>query len=389
MSYKPTLKFPFHLKTKIIYGAGSLKELKVEMEERGKKRAMIVTDSFILKNTDFIKTAEEILGNYCVEIFGEVQPDSSFEIVNRGSEIARKKEIDCLISIGGGSSIDTAKGIYAVISSGKPINELVGFGSIGKADILHIAVPTTAGTGSEATSAAVIKDPATRRKCILYTHELTPDIAILDPQLLISLSPALTASTGMDALTHAIEAIHSRRKNPIADAFALHAIRLLSRNLKDCVVKGDDIVKRGMTMIAATMAGIAFNSAMVGVVHALAHTVGGRYGVPHGLANAILLTPSMKYNMDRCLEEYIMVAEAFGIEREKNEDDLNYVERAIREIRRFVNSLGIPVRLREVGVPEEELEECASLALLDPCILTNPKPITDPAETLKILKEAW
>jgi len=386
--YKPTLKFPFHIKTKIIYGAGSRKEMKMEMESKEKKRAMIVTDNFLFNNTDFIKNAEEILGNYCVEIFNEVQPDSAFEIVDKGAKIAEEKKIDTVISIGGGSSIDTAKGICAVISKEKPIKELMGFGGIGISKLFHIAIPTTAGTGSEVTSAAVIKDTSSGRKFILADSAITPDLAILDPELIMDLPPSITAGTGLDALTHAIEAIHSRRRNPIADAYALHAIRLISKNLRECVIKGD-IVQRGMTMLAATMAGIAFNSAMVGVVHAIAHAIGGRYNVPHGLANGILLVPSMRFNMDACPERYIMVAEAFGIERRKEESDNEYLERALNRIERFVSSLGIPIKLREVGVPEDGLEECAQIAMLDPCILTNPKPVSDPSEVLKILKSAW
>jgi alcohol dehydrogenase len=386
--YSAKLKFPFHVKTKIIYGAGSRKEMKIEMESRGKKRAMVVTDSFLYKNTDFIKNAEEILGNYCVGIFNEVQPDSAFEIVDKGAKIAGEMKIDTVISIGGGSSIDTAKGICAVLSTGKPIKELMGFGGIGISRLFHIAVPTTAGTGSEVTSAAVIKDTSSGRKLILADPAVTPDVAILDPELIMELPPSITAGTGLDALTHAIEAIHSRRRNPVADAYALHAIRLISKNLKECVIKGN-IVQRGMTMIAATMAGIAFNSAMVGIVHAIAHTIGGKYNVPHGLANGILLVPSMRFNMDACPDRYIMVAEAFGIERRKDESDNEYLERALNKIERFVSSLGIPVKLREVGVPEDGLEECAQIAMSDPCILTNPKPISDPSEVLKILKSAW
>ena len=192
----------------------------------------------------------------------------------------------------------------------------------------------------------------------------------------------------MDALTHAVEAIHSKRRQPISDGLALHAIKLIFTYLPRCVEQGDDIDARGQQLTASCLAGIAFGNAPVGVVHATAHVIGAKYNVPHGIANSILLPHGMKYNLDKCPERYALVAQAIGIDT-SNLDDTSAGEAAIQNIFGLTKKINLPQKLRDVGVSEEGLEKCAGESLLDMSIFTNPKRISDPNEVLKILREAW
>jgi alcohol dehydrogenase len=275
-----------------------------------------------------------------------------------------------------------------LLKEGGKMSDYVGFQMLEGPVTPHIVIPTTTGTGSEVTYAAVIKDHTAKVKQLFCDNHLIPNVAILDPTVVAGLPPQLTASTGMDALCHCVEAIHSLQREPIADALALHAIRLIMVNLPRCVEKGDDLVARGQQQIAATMAGIAFGNSQVGMVHAMAHTIGGKYGVPHGIANGILLPYCIMYNLDECPDRYAMVAEAMGVKKE-GMSDTEAGEAAANAIWELTKKMGLPQKLREVGVPEDGLEECAEASLYDGSIVYNPKAITESEETLEVYKKAW
>lgn len=388
MSYNADLNFVFWSPTKIVFGENTALDVAIEVENLKSKKALVVTDRELAKNTDIPERIKKVLGNLCVGIFSDVEADSGIHIVNQGGKIGKELGADCLVSVGGGSAIDTAKGIAILLKEGGKLQDYAGFQVLTRPQTPHIVIPTTAGTGSEGTYIAVIKDHEEGRKLLFGDYNILPNVAILDPKMTEGLPPGLTAATGMDAMCHAIEALHSLQREPIADGMALHAIRLIKKFLPKAVENGKDMMARGQMLIAANMAGIAFSNAQVGVVHALAHSVGARFKVHHGLANSILLPSCLRYNADACGEVYIDILSALGVNIEGIQPD-KAGEVVADKIIEFTKKLGLPQRLRDVGVPEEGLKECSELALSDGAIVYNPKPIFDPAEILKVYQKAF
>jgi alcohol dehydrogenase class IV len=388
MPYDANLNFVFWSPTKIVFGENTALDVAIEVENLKCKKALIVTDRELAKNTDIPEKIKKVLGNLCVGVFSDVEPDSGIHIVNQGAKLGKELGADCIVSVGGGSAIDTAKGIAILLKEGGKLQDYVGFQILTRPQTPHIVIPTTAGTGSEVTYVAVIKNHEEGRKLLFGDYNILPNVAILDPKMTEGLPPRLTAATGMDAMSHAIEALHSLQREPIADGMALHAIRLIKAFLPKAVENGKDMMARGEMLIAANMAGIAFSNAQVGVVHALAHSVGARFKVHHGLANSILLPACLRYNADACDEVYLDVLSALGVNIEGIQPDkIGYV--VADKIIEFTKKLGLPQRLRDVGVPEEGLKECSELALSDGAIVYNPKFISDSEEVLKIYQQAW
>ena len=388
MSYNADLNFIFWCPTKIVFGENTALDVAIEVENLKCKKALVVTDRELAKNTDIPERIKKVLGNLCVGIFSDVEADSGIHIVNQGAKLGKELGADCLVSVGGGSAIDTAKGIAIVLKEGGKLQDYAGFQVLTRPQTPHIVIPTTAGTGSEVTYVAVIKDHEEGRKLLFGDYNILPNVAILDPKMTEGLPPRLTAATGMDAMCHAIEALHSLQREPIADGMALHAIRLIKEFLPKAVENGKDMMARGEMLIAANMAGIAFSNAQVGIVHALAHSVGAKFKVHHGLANSILLPSCLRYNADACGEVYLDILSALGVNIEGIQPD-KAGDVVADKIIEFTKKLGLSQRLRDVGVPEEGLKECSELALSDGAIVYNPKPIFDPAEILKLYQKAF
>ena len=388
MPYDANLNFVFWSPTKIVFGENTALDVAIEVENLKCKKALIVTDRDLAKNTDIPERIKKVLGNLCVGIFSDVEPDSGIHIVNQGGKLGKELGTDCIVSVGGGSAIDTAKGMAILLKEGGKLQDYVGFQILTRPQTPHIVIPTTAGTGSEVTYVAVIKDHEEGRKLLFGDYNILPNVAILDPKMTEGLPPRLTAATGMDAMSHAIEALHSLQREPIADGMALHAIRLIKAFLPKAVENGKDMMARGEMLIAANMAGIAFSNAQVGLVHALAHSVGARFKVHHGLANSILLPSCLRYNADACGEVYLDILSALGVNIEGIQSD-KAGDVVADKIIEFTKKLGLPQRLRDVGVPEEGLKECSELALSDGAIVYNPKPIFDPDEILKVYQKAF
>ena len=388
MPYDAELNFVFWSPTKIIFGENTALHVAMEVEGLKCKKALIVTDGDLVRNTDLPSKIKKALGNLCVGIFSDVEPDSGIHIVNQGAKHGAELGADCIVSVGGGSAIDTAKGIAILLKEGGKLQDYVGFQVLTRPQTPHIVIPTTAGTGSEVTYVAVIKDHEAGRKLIFGDNNIVPNVAILDPKMTEGLPPRLTAATGMDALSHAIEALHSLQREPIADGIALHAIRLIKEFLPKAVDHGEDMMARGQMLIAASMAGIAFSNSQLGMVHALAHSVGAKFKVHHGLANSILLPPCIRYNADACGDAYLDILSAMGVDiRGISPDEAG--DLLADKIIEFTKRLGLPQRLRDVGVPEAELKECIELALSDAAIVYNPKDITDATEVLKVYQQTW
>jgi alcohol dehydrogenase class IV len=388
MSYDSNLNFVFWSPTKIVFGENTALDVRIEVENLKCKKALIVTDKDLAKNTEIPEKIKKVLGNLCVGIFSDVESDSGIHIVNQGGKLGKELGADCIVSVGGGSAIDTAKGIAIVLKEGGKLQDYAGFQVLTRSQTPHIVIPTTAGTGSEVTYLAVIKDHQEGRKLIFGDYNILPNVAILDPKMTEGLPPGLTAATGMDAMCHAIEAMHSLQREPIADGMAFHAIRLIKEFLPRAVGNGKDMTARGQMLIAANMAGAAFSNAQVGIVHALAHSVGARFKVHHGLANSILLPACLRYNADVCGDVYLDVLSALGVNTESIRSD-EAGDVAANNLIEFTKKLGLPQRLRDVGVPEGGLKECSELALSDGAIVYNPKFISDSEEVLKVYQQAW
>ena len=388
MPYDTNLNFIFWCPTKVVFGENTALDVAIEVENLKCKKALIVTDRDLVKNTDIPEKIKKALGNLCVGIFSDVEADSGVHIVNQGAKVGKELGVDCLVSVGGGSAIDTAKGMAIILKEGGKLQDYAGFQILTRPQTPHIVIPTTAGTGSEVTYIAVIKDHQEGRKLLFGDYNILPNVAILDPKMTEGLPPKLTAATGMDAMCHAIEAMHSLQREPVADGMALHAIRLIKEFLLRAVQNGKDMTARGQMLIAATLAGSAFSNAQVGLVHALAHSVGARFKVHHGLANSILLPACLRYNADVCGDVYLNILSALGVNVKGIPVD-QAGEAVADEIGKFTKELGLPQRLRDAGVPEEGLKECSELALSDGAIVYNPKFISDSEEVLKVYQQAW
>jgi aldehyde dehydrogenase (NAD+) len=388
MGYDTDLSFLHYAPTRIVYGAGSLSELPSELGNLGCEHAMIVTDKEIAARTDLVDRVRKTLGKRCAAVYAEVEPDSSVAIVDKGAALAKDKGVDALVSVGGGSSIDTAKAIAIVHTLGGSIRDHQGFQALSGPTTPHVAIPTTAGTGSEVTRYALIRDEESRQKLLFGDFHIFPRSGILDPKLTVGMPAKITAGTGMDALTHAFEGLHSAQREPIADALALHAIRLIRKNLPSVLKAPDDLLARGMMLVASTMAGTAFDNAQVGLVHAIAHTIGARHHVHHGLANSIALPHVLRFNGEAAAEWYRMGGEAFGVSTQGMNDEAA-VDKIASAIEAFARECGLPVRYRDVNVPEGDLEAIAEVTLTDGAIVYNPRPVTEAAEVLGVLKACY
>lgn len=388
--YAPDLSFLHFAPTRIAFGVGAHKEAALELRALGKSRAMLVTDEVLAQKTDLVDRVKKALGPTCVHVFAEVRPDSPTSIIDRGAAAAREHDIDSLVSLGGGSAMDSAKGIAIAHTEGGSVLDHQGFQNLTRPTTAHVAIPTTAGTGSEVTRATVLLDERAQQKLIYGDNNLFPRVALLDPELSTGMPAAITAGTGLDALTHAIEAMHSQQREPLADALALQAIRYVRTYLPIAVRSPKDLDARGKMLLAATMAAQAFDNAQVGVVHAIAHSVGAKRHVHHGTANAIALPHCIRFNADEpgAAEAYRDAAEAFGV----NVADLD-PERAAHAladaVEAFVGEVGLPTRLRDVGVTQDDLRGIAEMSVTDASIVYNPKFAMDADLVLGIVQNAF
>ena len=387
MAYDQDLSFVYFGTTKIIFGNGSSNsEVEAEMSALKCSRAIVVTDQGIIK-VGLLDKITKSLGEKCVGVFSDVPQDSGIDVVDRAAAYAREKGADIIISVGGGSAIDTSKCMCILLTEGGSLSDFEGIQLLTRPQMPHIVIPTTAGTGSEVTWAAVIYDKSKGQKILIVESYNAPRVAILDPVLTTKLPPLLTASTGMDAMTHAVEAISSVQREPIADAMGLHAIRLLNKHLPQCIKNGSDLGARGQVQLAATMAGWSFGNAMIGIVHAMAHSIGAVAHVPHGVANGILLPHCMKFNLPDAEDYYAEIAQAMGV-YEQGSTTKQAAEAAVKAVFELTKKIGHPQKLSEFGVTEENIIKAADMSMSDGSIVNNPRLVADSGEVLEIYKKA-
>ena len=386
MTYEADLSFNYFSPTKVVFGVGSIVELPMEVQALGKK-AFLVTDGGIIES-GLMDGIKKYLGDSLVGIYADVPQDSGMGIVDKGAELALAAGADVVVSLGGGSVIDTAKGMCIVMKEGGSISDFQGMQMLTREQTPHIVVPTTAGTGSEVTSGAVIFDREQGQKIIIFEYYNTPRVAILDPRMTESLPPDLTASTGMDAMTHAVESYVSQQRNPVSDAVALHAIRLIVKHLPAAVENGSDMAARGQMQTAALLAGWAFSNAMLGLAHAMAHSLGAVCGIPHGLANGLLLPHVISYNLGEVPQLIADIAGAMGV----NANGMSPAEAgaaAVAEMEVFAKKIGLSQRLGNLGVKPEALQACSELSMSDGSIIYNPKIVLESDDVMEVYMKAY
>lgn len=377
VSFEPF--FTWANRPRIMYSPGLRKEVGYEMSQLGGTKVVIYTDKGLVNAgvAEMIIEAVRDSDLELVGVFDKIIQDAQIDIINEGAKFYRDKGADCLIAVGGGSVMDTAKAVNIMIGGGEedfaPLAAQAALWEGAQRLPPHIAFPTTAGTGCEITNAMVVLDVEAHAKLQVSHPYCNSDIAMLDPELMVKLPAKITAFTGMDALTHAIEGTTSTGAEPISDAVCLHAIRLIMKYLPLAVKEPENIDARGHMLIASCLAGLGFVNSMTGAVHALAHALGGQYGIPHGLANAILLPHVMDFNVEACPERFMMVADAMGIHVEgKDPEDAGKL--AVQAVKDLLQEIGITQTLKDFNVPSDPdaLKPLVELASGDSQISYNP-----------------
>nr|WP_320049197.1 iron-containing alcohol dehydrogenase [uncultured Desulfuromonas sp.] len=365
--------FGFFIPTVSLMGVGSAKEAGEQAKALGATKLLIVTDAGLaaMGVADTIKGYVEAAGLEAV-IFDGAEPNPTDKNVHDGVKVYEANKCDGIITLGGGSSHDCGKGVGLVIGNGGNIRDFEGVNQSTKSMPPFLAINTTAGTASEMTRFCIITNTDTHVKMAIVDWRVTPNIAINDPVLMVGKPAPLTAATGMDALTHAVEAYVSTIATPITDACAIKAIELIAEYLRQAVANGENMEARDKMAYAEYLAGMAFNNASLGYVHAMAHQLGGFYNLPHGVCNAILLPVVCEFNAISNVKRFADIAVAMG-ENIDGLSDVEAAEVAIASIRRLSSDVGIPAGLTELGVKEEDLKIMAENAQKDACMLTNPR----------------
>jgi lactaldehyde reductase len=372
------------------FGAGSRKVIAEEVAKRGYKKALIVTDKDLIK----FGVADQVIAvlkdaNIPYEIFDEVKPNPTVKNVKAGIAAFQAAGADFMIAIGGGSSMDTSKAIGIIINNPEfsDVVSLEGVANTKKKSVPVIALPTTAGTAAEVTINYVITDEENVKKMVCVDPNDIPTLAIIDPELMLSMPRGLTASTGMDALTHAIEGLITLGAWEMSDMFETKAIEMIAKWLPKAVENPSDIEARDGMATAQYIAGMAFSNVGLGLVHGMAHPLGAYYDIPHGVANALLLPFVMEYNKEAAKAKYRTIAEAMGVDTSSMSDD-EAADAAVKAVKDLAIRVRIPQHLSEIGVPESGLPTLAQAAFNDVCTPGNPRQ-TNVEEILAIYKKAF
>ncbi|WP_251860022.1 lactaldehyde reductase [Clostridium sp. Marseille-Q2269] len=367
----------FMLNETSYHGKGAINDIVPEIQQRGYKKAFVVTDKDLIK-FNVVKNVTDLLDKNQLPyvVFDKVEANPSVDIVKDGVAEYKASEADYIIAIGGGSPIDTAKGIGIIINNPEfqDVVSLEGVAPTKNKSVPIIAVPTTAGTAAETTINYVITDKENQRKFVCVDPKDIPVIAIIDPDMMSSMPKGLTSSTGMDALTHAIEGYITLGSWELSDSLNLLAIELISNSLRKAV-ENDPEGREGMAL-GQYATGMAFSNVGLGLVHGMAHPLGAFYNTPHGVANAVLLPYVMEYNKDYTGDKYREIARAMGIKDVDNMGVNEYRKAAINAVKKLSKDVNIPQTLSEINVKEDDLEYLAKSAYADVCTGGNPRPCT-------------
>jgi alcohol dehydrogenase class IV len=394
--------FTFHTPTRISFGEDTASGVGDMLAELGGTLPLLVTDAN-LQSAGVLRAildGLEYTGMAAPIIFDQVPADSDIAAVRKAAAAARKGGCDCVIAVGGGSVLDTAKVANIGLTLEGDVLEYEGMNTLSARLLPLVAIPTTAGTGSEVSAVAMIKDHEQHKKLLFGSRFLFPDVAVLDPKLLVSLPPRLTAATGMDALTHAIESFVAMTKNSPSDALCLESMKLIFSNLPRATKHGDDLDARSAMLVGSMMAGLSFTNAGVGIVHALAHAFGARFGTHHGVTNAIFLPHGMEFNLEAASDKFEMAYNYLCVVMQSASEPArswftassnDAAARLIQAVRNLNDACDIPSRLRDIKVPQlsdEDLNELAESAMTDPALMFNPTPASI-EDLIDIIKRAY
>ena len=369
--------FSFTGARKIVFGCGSVSGLAAHVRDLRSKKPFVAIDGNLanLGMRDKITEMFDREGMKAV-LYDGVLPEPPLEQADEGARLALKGKCDIVIGIGGGSAMDVAKAVAVVAAHGAEAKDFLGLNRVPGPGLPTIMVPTTAGTGSEVTFTAVFVRPDLRKKEGMNSVYMYPDLALLDPELTLSLPPQPTAASGMDALCHAIESYTSVIASPASEMFSLEAIRLIAENLRTCVHNGKDLEAREAQLLGSLYAGIGLANAGVGAAHSLSYPLGGKYGISHGVANTLMLPRIMEYNLPGALEKFALVAEVMG----ENTEGLSVRDAAmlaVEAVDALIEDCGIATGLEELGIPEEDFPEMARVAMTVARPLeNNPRKVT-------------
>ncbi len=389
--------FEFQNAVKLLCGELALERIPNELQHLNAERPLVLSDAVLAKigTMALVTQAMEEEGVAAAAVFTDIPVDSSLAVVNRIAAYYREQGCDSIVAIGGGSVIDTAKGVRLVLSQNTDdIFAISGLENVARGKhIPFIVVPTTAGTGSECTGVAVIRNDANGVKMEFLSPFVEPDVAVVDPRMTEGLPPKATASTGMDALCHAVEACTCLQANPLSTAYATAAIRLIAQNLETATVNGKNREARFNMALASTMAGIAFSNSMVGAVHAIGHALGGVCHVPHAVAMTILLPHVMRYNLSHSAGAYAeLLPWLVGQDAAMATPPETRAEASIAAIealgRKLNAACGLPLTLSAAGVSKADFPKVAEFAVNDGALIVNPRAATE-AQVLEILNSAY
>lgn len=383
---KAVIPFEFVLPTRIVYGEGVSKEISSEIRKLGRNRPFIITDKGLVK----ARVVDKIV-NYlesegiAYDIFDEIEPNPRDTTVQRAYDLAKKYGSDVIVAIGGGSSMDTAKAVGLLLSHGGRIGDYEGLDKVKNPICDLIAIPTTVGTGSEVTFWSVITDTERHFKMSIGSPLVAPKVALLDPELVENLPASIISSTGMDALTHAIEGYTCTVAEPITDACGIYAIEMIASNIREAVFSDSKEAKANM-LLGSLLAGISFGNSDIAGVHCMAEALGGLYDTPHGVANAIILPYVMEYNYVACIDKFARIAKAMG-EQVSLLSARDAAYQAVIAVRKLNQDLNIP-SLMDIGVKEADLGELAKRSFANVSVGSNPRKITE-KDFLNIFKKAY
>lgn len=371
------------------FGAGVRKELVSELRKKGRTKALVVTDKDLIRfGVAKMVTDELDAAGFPYETFADIKANPTIANVKAGLKVFTDANADAIVAIGGGSVIDTAKAIGIVYNNPEygEVRTLEGAQDTKQKSVPIFAFATTAGTAAEVTINYVITDEDDKRKLVCIDPNDIPAVAFNDADMMLSMPKGLTASTGMDALTHAIEGYTTKGAWQLSDALCLTSIKLIAENLASAVADGKDAAARENMALGSYVAGMAFSNVGLGIVHSMAHPLGARFDTPHGVANALLLPFIMEYNQSACPEKFAKIAEAMGVDTSGMREE-EAASAAISAVRKLSETIGIPKRLSDIGIKAEDLPTLAEDAFKDPCTGGNPRE-TSVADILEIYKKA-
>jgi len=358
-----TQSFSINQPTRIIFGVNKVKHLSDLIKELGSSRVFLVADPG-LQQSGIISRISTVLDEAGIPytLYDKVIPEPGLKLADQGLKLAKKNKADCVVGVGGGSALDIAKAISILLTNGGKAEDYLGLGKIKRQGVPKIMIPTTAGTGAEVTFTAVFINEKTNSKGGMNGDPLYPDAAILDPTLTLSLPPHVTAATGIDAFTHALEAFVSTQSHVISDMYALEAIDLISDNLRLAYANPNNLEARSAMLLGSLLGGKALATAGVGLVHAMAYPLGGMFNTAHGLANAVLLPYVVEYNIIGCPEKFAMIAQMMGYETE-GMPLREAAQLAVEAIHQLNADVGIPNSLTALNIPTNRIPEMAKIAL--------------------------